>query len=144
MSPFDVLRVRRLVEGEAAALAARRATGGQLREMQSAFDALAADLRAGRASLSADRAFHVCIARASGNGALARVVEQLWDQTDRPLSTRMVALFVTRGRKRDSVAEHRAVLEAIRERDAAGARRAMRLHLANAERQRMIQLRRPR
>jgi DNA-binding FadR family transcriptional regulator len=53
----------------------------------------------------------------------------------------MEQLFVTRGRKRDNIAEHRAVLDAIRNKDAAGARRAMRAHLANAERQRMMLLR---
>ena len=140
MSPFDVLRVRRIVEGEAAALAARHATAGQLRALADAFDALAADSRAGRASLPADRAFHLGIAAAAGNAALERVIEELWDLTDRPLSTRMVTLFVTRGRKRDSVAEHRAVLDAIRRRDAPAARRAMRRHLVNAERQRMVEL----
>ena len=142
ISPFEVLRTRRLVEVEAAALAARHATADQLRELTKAFDRLAADLRARRPSFPADRAFHVAIAAASGNSALARVVEQLWDLSDRPLSTRMVALFVTPGRKRDSVGEHRAVLDAIRARDAPGARRAMRRHLVNAERQRMVRLRR--
>jgi DNA-binding FadR family transcriptional regulator len=49
----------------------------------------------------------------------------------------MEELFVTRGRKRDNIAEHRAVLDAIRTGNASAARRAMRTHLVNAERQRM-------
>ena len=41
----------------------------------------------------------------------------------------------------DNIAEHRAILGAIRHKDAAAARRAMRTHLANAERERLILLR---
>lgn len=137
-SPFDVLRARRIVEGEAAGLAARHATAADLRALDRAFARLAADMRANRMRSPADRAFHVCIARASGNGALALVVERLWEEGWQPLGVRMEELFVTRGRKRDNIGEHRAILEAIRRRDAAGARRAMRAHLANAERQRMV------
>jgi DNA-binding FadR family transcriptional regulator len=138
ISPFDVLRTRRLVEGEAAALAARHATPAQIRSMARAFARLAADMCANRMQSPADREFHLCIAAASGSSALALVVERLWAESGRPLNARIEALFVTRSRKRDNIAEHRAVLNAIRNRDAAAARRAMRTHLANAERQRMI------
>ena len=138
VSPFDVLRARRLVEAEAAALAARHATPVQLKAMASAFERLAADMRANRMRSPADREFHLCIAAASGNSALALVIERLWAEGGQPLNVRMEQLFVTRGRKRDSIGEHRAILEAIREGDAAAARRAMRAHLANAERQRMV------
>ena len=109
--------------------------------MAKAFARLAADMRANRMQSPADREFHLCIAAASGNSALALVVERLWAESGRPLNARIEELFVTRSRKRDNIAEHRAVLDAIRNRDAAAARRAMRTHLANAERQRMILLR---
>lgn len=139
-SPLEVLRARRIVEGEAAALAARHATAVDLRAMERAFAKLAADMRANRMRSPADRAFHVCIAAASGNGALARIVERLWEEGWQPLGARMEELFVTPGRKRDAIGEHRAVLDAIRGRDPAAARRAMREHLGNAERQRMMLL----
>ncbi|MCL4760904.1 MAG: FCD domain-containing protein [Burkholderiales bacterium] len=141
IAPFDVLRTRRLVEVEAAGLAARHATPAQLQALSEAFARLAADMRANRMQSPADREFHLCIAAASGNGALALVIERLWDEGGRPLSARIEELFVTRGRKRDNIAEHRAVLDAIRARDPAAARRAMRTHLVNAERQRMRLLR---
>ena len=143
MSPFDVLRARRVIEGETAALAARHANRAQIRAMERAFIGLAADMRADRPMSQADRGFHVCIAQASGNSALALVVERLWTEWTYPLNARIEKLFVTRGRKRDNIGEHRAVLDAIRAGDAVGARRAMRRHLANAERQRMPMLRAP-
>ncbi|MEP7327764.1 MAG: FadR/GntR family transcriptional regulator [Betaproteobacteria bacterium] len=141
ISPFDVLRTRRLVEVEAAALAARHATPAQVDAMAKAFERLAADMRANRMQSAADRDFHLCIATASGNSALALIIERLWAEVGQPLDARIEQLFVTRGRKRDNIAEHRAVLEAIRNQDPAAARRAMREHLANAERQRMVLLR---
>jgi DNA-binding FadR family transcriptional regulator len=144
VSPFDVLRTRRLIEGEAAALAARNATPAHLRAMDKAFARLAADMRANRMQSPADRQFHLCVAAASGSGALVLVVERLWEEGARPLGVRMEELFVTRGRKRDNIGEHRAILDAIRERDPAAARRAMRAHLRNAERQRMAMLRKDR
>ena len=140
ISPFDVLRTRRLVEVEAAALAARHATPTQIRLMANAFERLAADMRANRMQSAADREFHLCIAAASGNSALLLVVERLWAEGRQPLNTRIEELFVTRGRKRDNIAEHRAILEAIRKHDPVSARRAMRVHLANAERQRLVLL----
>lgn len=141
ISPFDVLRTRRLVEGEAAALAARHATPTQVKAMENAFARLASDMRAGVVQSAADREFHLAVAQASGNTALAVVVERLWAESAQPLSTRMEELFVTRGRRRDNIGEHRAVLEAIRAGDASAARGAMRRHLANAEKQRLAQLR---
>lgn len=141
ISPFDVFHARRLVEAEAAALAARHATPAQVRALASAYERLAADMRANRLHSPADRKFHLCVAAASGNGALALVIERLWDESERPLNVRIETLFVTRGRRRDNIAEHRAVLEAIRDGDPVAARRAMRTHLANAARQRMALVR---
>jgi DNA-binding FadR family transcriptional regulator len=141
ISPFDVLRARRLVEGEAAALAARNAMPAQVKVMEGAFERLAADMRANRMQSAADREFHLCIAEASANSALKLVIERLWEEGGQPLNARIEELFVTRGRKRDNIAEHRAVLEAIRKHDASAARNAMRRHLANAERQRLKMLR---
>jgi DNA-binding GntR family transcriptional regulator len=65
----------------------------------------------------------------------------LWEERRHRLSARIEALFVTTRRKLDNIAEHRAILDAIRNRDSAGARSAMRRHLRNAERQRLALLR---
>lgn len=140
-SPLDVLHVRRLVEAEAAALAARHATGRQIEGIVAAFERLARQMQANRPRPSADRDFHLCIADASGNTALAQVIALLWAEGEQPLSTRMEELFVSAGRRRDSIGEHQAILEAIRRRDPAAARRAMNVHLLHAHRQRLVILR---
>lgn len=140
-SPFDVIHARRLVEAETAALAARHATREQLAAIDDAFERLAADMRANRAHSEGDRLFHVRIAEASGNTALLDLVTRLWQTHQAPLATRMEALFVTGRRRRDNIGEHRAILDAIRARDPAKARRAMRDHLHNAQRQRLAAMR---
>lgn len=136
-APFDVLRARLLIEPEAAALAARHADTTQIKTLERIFARLAAAMRADKALPEADREFHVAIASAGGNTAIEMVVASLWAQWIHPLNARMAELFVTRGHKHDSIEEHRAVLAAIRERDPAAARLAMRRHLASVGRQRM-------
>lgn len=140
LSPFDLLRARRIVEPEAAALAARHATPAQRASLAQAFEALALEMRGQPGHATADRDFHVLIARASGNAALALMVERLWQESLGPLGQRMEALYVTRGRRRDNIAEHRAILEAVVTGQTVRARQAMRRHLLLAERQRMREL----
>jgi DNA-binding GntR family transcriptional regulator len=65
------------------------------------------------------------------------VVERLWSQGLGPLGQRMEALYVTRGRKRDNIEEHRAIRDAVVTGQAAQARQTMRRHLLQAEKQRM-------
>jgi DNA-binding FadR family transcriptional regulator len=141
ISPFDMLRARRLIESETAALAARHATDAQIDAIETAYARLAVDMRASRGRSEGDRLFHVRIAEAAGNTALAEIVRHLWAAWQQPLNTRLEALFVTMQRRRDNIGEHRRILEAIRARDPAAARAAMRRHLVNAERQRMALLR---
>lgn len=137
ISPFDMLRARRLIESETAALAARHATDAQIDAIEAAYARLAVDMRASRGRSEGDRLFHVRIAEAAGNTALAEIVRHLWAAWQQPLNTRLEALFVTMQRRRDNIGEHRRILEAIRARNPAAARAAMRRHLVNAERQRM-------
>lgn len=141
ISPFDMLRARRLIEPETAALAARHATDVQIGAIEAAYARLAVDMRASKVRSEGDRLFHVRIAEAAGNTALAEIVRHLWAAWQQPLNARLEALFVTMQRRRDNIGEHRRILDAIRTRDPAAARVAMRRHLINAERQRMALLR---
>jgi DNA-binding FadR family transcriptional regulator len=141
-SPFDMLRARRLIEGETAALAARHASAGQIAAIEAAFARLAADMRAEKARSEGDRLFHVRIAEAAGNTVLAAIVRDLWAAWHQPLNAHLESLFVTRQRRRVNIGEHRRILDAIRARDPGAARAAMRSHLIHAERQRLALVRR--
>src|SRR3954469_16154015 len=83
--PFELIRARWLIESECAALAARHATKAQVRALEDALDHMEAERIRGVDPLEADRAFHLRIAEASGNSALALVVKTLWAQRTGPL-----------------------------------------------------------
>jgi DNA-binding FadR family transcriptional regulator len=137
--PFDVLEARAVVEPECAALAARRDAVARA-AVAEAFARLAASRATGLSDDNADRAFHLAIAEASGNAALARIVASLWRDQGAPLASRLTDLSVSPARRRDNLAEHAAIAEAIGVGDASAARAAMRRHLAAVRRARLAVL----
>ncbi len=130
--PFELIRARWLIESECAAMAARHATRAQVRAMQEALDQMDADRVRGVVPLTADRLFHLRIAEASGNSALALVVKTLWDQRMGPLFLRLEHHFDTPALWTVAIREHRDIVSAIACHDAASARSAMRRHMNHA------------
>jgi len=127
--PFEVIRARWLIEGECAALAARAASPVQIRAIRQAHAQLTREARRHHNPLEADRAFHVRIAEASGNSALVLVVQTLWDQRMGPLYRALERKLEYPMMALETLREHRAVLDAIAQRDPARARAAMRHHM---------------
>jgi DNA-binding FadR family transcriptional regulator len=129
-SPSDILEARMLIEGETAARAAESASAAEIEIISATVAEMAHEHDAGRPWSGADLAFHVAIARATGNAALAGVVERLWQEQHGAV----FALLSERVRLSENwaptIAGHRAVLAAIRDRKPAAAKRAMRAHLA--------------
>lgn len=127
--PFEVIAARRLIEGECAAIAARDASPEQLRAIRKAHAHLLLQAKHHHNPLEADRAFHVCIAEAGGNSALVLVVQTLWDQRMGPLYRTLERKLEYPAMASETLREHRAILAAIAQRDAGGARAAMRRHM---------------
>jgi DNA-binding FadR family transcriptional regulator len=132
--PFELIDARRLIEAECAALAARNATKSQVRAMHDALEQMDEEQKRGVMPLAADRAFHLRIAEASGNSALALVVKTLWDQRTGPLFLRLEHHFDTPALWTVALREHREIVAAIARRDAGDARAAMRHHMTMAAR----------
>lgn len=130
--PFELIRARSLIEAECAALAAKEATKAQVRAIEEALDGMEADRDLGVMPLGADRLFHLRIAEASGNSALALVVKTLWDQRTGPLFLRLEHHFDTPALWTVAIREHREIVAAIARRDPQGARAAMRRHMNHA------------
>jgi len=130
--PFELIRARWIIESECAALAARHATRAQVRAMEEALDEMTAQRDRGTLPLVADRQFHLRIAEASGNSALALVVRTLWDQRAGPLFTRLEHHFDTPNLWTVAIREHREIVASIARHDPAGARAAMRKHMNQA------------
>lgn len=129
----QVMELRRVLEGEIAALAAERATRAQVTAMRRALRAIDAATDAGRDGVAEDLAFHRSIGECTGNAQFSRMLGFL-EQYLRE------AMRVTKGnesRRTDFMqqvrAEHRAIVDAIAAGDAVAARDAAIAHLLNGE-----------
>jgi DNA-binding FadR family transcriptional regulator len=131
--PFELLSARRLIEPELAAMAARMATDGAIDTILVA----AADMERFHDDKSscelADRNFHLSIARATGNSALAGVLEYLWNQRGSLWHT-LEELYETDELRKQTLDDHRRIVGAIAGRNPTAARQAMRAHLERVAR----------
>jgi DNA-binding FadR family transcriptional regulator len=133
--PFELLEARRLIEGEACALAAERITDQQLSRLVELLNDMEQENRRDDAAETAHEAFHCLIAEAAGNSAMSTTIAWLWQlRNESEISTRFHQRIREEGIK-PIVSEHRAILEALRQRDSAAARQAMHKHL-----QRVVEL----
>ncbi|HET9978515.1 MAG TPA: FadR/GntR family transcriptional regulator [Burkholderiaceae bacterium] len=129
LGPFDIMRARQLIETELVALAARASTPLLVKRLRAALKAMEDDIAAGVMPLRGDREFHVALAEASGNGALVRVVCELFEERNNPLFEQLGRHFENVKSWRCALTEHRAVVRAVAAGDAAAARKAMQSHL---------------
>ena len=127
--PLELIRARRVVEGEVAALAAVQAKRKDTDAMRRAIDAMQSDADRNVMPLDGDRAFHTSIVQACGNVVLLETVQGFWDSRRGPLFERLGGYFETVDSWRAAITEHEAIHDAIRARDPDAARTAMHSHL---------------
>jgi DNA-binding FadR family transcriptional regulator len=130
--PVELIRARRAIEGETAALAAKDGKRPQIAAIGGALQQMRDDAKKPAQPLDADRLFHLRIAEATNNGALVQVVKNLWEERGSPIFTRLEHHFDTPKLWATAIREHEAVYDAIKARDADGARAAMHAHLDGA------------
>jgi DNA-binding FadR family transcriptional regulator len=127
--PLELIRARRVIEGEIASMAAVQAKRRNIDAMRKAIDAMESSATLGVLPLDGDRAFHTAIVEASGNVVLIETVQTFWDSRRGPLFTRLGGYFETLTSWQSAIAEHEAILQAIESRDGARAREAMHAHM---------------
>lgn len=131
-----LLAVRRVLEPEAAAKAATLISDADLAEAGRVLDRGDALLDAAEgevdleATIDVDTDFHRIVARASGNPAFAAIIEALIGRTAR---ARLWRAIHDDGAVRRTQAEHRAVLDALRDHDPDRARIRMSVHVLGVE-----------
>ncbi len=127
---LDIFEARKTIEPEIAALAAKRATPDEIRQMEEILEEQARQIAGGATGVDADTAFHSFLTQSTKNKVFLRlndaIVDSLRETRERSLNTP--------GRPARSLAGHREILKAIRAKDPVGARRAMRKHLTAIER----------
>jgi GntR family transcriptional repressor for pyruvate dehydrogenase complex len=128
---FELTEARLLFEGEAAALAATHITDAELDTLDRLVDEIAAENEQPEFSDRADRDFHLLIATTTRNALIAKTIEQYWDLRSSSPECALLHLRARDADMRPVVEEHRAIAAALRARDPATARAAMRAHLGN-------------
>ena len=127
--PLELIRARRVVEGEIAAIAALQAKRKHIDAMRQALAGMTRDASAGVLPLEGDRAFHSAIVESTGNVVLVETVHSFWDSRRGPLFTRLGGYFETVQSWRSAIAEHTTILDAIAAHDGPAARAAMHTHM---------------
>jgi GntR family transcriptional regulator, transcriptional repressor for pyruvate dehydrogenase complex len=133
-SVVQIVEVRRAIEGEIAALAAKRAARADVAALRRALEDIDAAVKAGGDGVAEDLAFHRTIAETTGNPHFGMLLEHL-EQYLRE------AMRVTRGNEARYVqfthavrAEHHAIVYAIAAHDEKAARQAATEHMQQAAR----------
>ena len=123
------------LEGAAAALAATRWEEHDLAQIKTAFRELEACIEAGQLGVDADERFHRAVAESTHNPYHILVQTSLQPHIAFGMTlTRNLSLLRAAERLRAVQDEHRAILEAIEDRNSDGARAAMQAHIENARR----------
>jgi GntR family transcriptional regulator, hexuronate regulon transcriptional repressor len=128
---FELTEARLLVEGEVAAQAAVHITDAEIEELERLLVEMGkANEKSSGAGELVDQQFHEAIARMSRNSALEATVQNLWTIRNRsPQCVRLLEKTRDKGYK-PVLNEHDAIIAALKDRDPAAARAAMRDHLS--------------
>src|SRR5580765_2088319 len=128
---LELFEVRRMLEPEAAAMAAQRADAGVLAALRHELDRMVAAGDRADDLVEADAAFHDVIAGAPGNGVLRTLLRSLSTSTAR---ARLWHGIVDRRALDIAREEHRRIYDAIAAGDPDLARASALLHIATNER----------
>ena len=128
----DIYRVRALLEGEAAAQFAKRATAKEIRRMNAALRAFREADKMGNVvgRLSSTSDFYDVIMQGCGN----RIIESVLQRLVARITFLRAKSMSQAGRAKYSAQEMKQILKAIESRDASGARSAASKHIENARR----------
>lgn len=133
-SVLQVVELRMSLEGEIAALAAKRRTREQMAAIKRALKEIELDEQAGGDGVEADIAFHRSIAAATGNPHFLALIRFLFNFLTK--ATRITRSYeATKARLLQQVKEeHRLIVEAISQQDSEAARLSARRHMEGASR----------
>lgn len=130
--------VREVLEGVSARLAARRATAEQVEQLLATVEEMEAQIDSASPAQLADLnlRFHAELRRAAANRYLDRFLSQIEHAVRRFGQT----TYAAPGRKESSIAEHRAIVEAVSARDPERAEAVAIEHMREARRLRLQML----
>ncbi|RMB28267.1 GntR family transcriptional regulator [Sphingomonas sp. PP-F2F-G114-C0414] len=131
ITAFELTEARIMFEGEAAALAAAQITDAELDVLDRLVEAMTTENTRVEVTEIADRDFHMAIAKATRNAGVVRTIEDLWHLRSTSPECALLHAKARNAKVRPVIAEHTAIVDALRAHDAVGARAAMRGHLTS-------------
>ncbi|WP_404481523.1 FadR/GntR family transcriptional regulator [Novosphingobium sp. BL-52-GroH] len=129
VTPIELAQARLIFEGEAAALAAVNITEEELALVERAVAEMRREDGTFEDWQAALTLFHLTMARATRNTAVERSVRSLWEMRERSGECRRMLEEARNQNYRYSLEQHVEILAALKARDAARARAAVRMHL---------------
>jgi GntR family transcriptional regulator, transcriptional repressor for pyruvate dehydrogenase complex len=126
----ELFEVRRILEGEAAALAASRRGDQDVARMEAEIQSMEEGLGSEEGFITADLGFHLTVAQASGNRLIAHLMGAIRNLLQRSLSS----AYHIPGSPEGAVVMHRLIVEAIAARHPEEARQRMQEHVSRVER----------
>ncbi len=128
VGPFELTEARALFEAESAALAAPIISDEDLAKLEHYIDIMSGKVQAKMSANDADEAFHLTIAKATNNHAIMFVIDSMWKMRTEAAQLQKVYKKVCDKDSTHREDEHNAILIALKKRDSAAARSAMRAH----------------
>lgn len=125
---FELLEIRLFLEIETARLAALRRSEKDLENMQKALSQMEREVASGDSGFNGDNAFHRAISNAADNRVLQHFVNMCGDLLE---VEREAHLNNFEGESQKAIAQHKNLLEAIRNEDEEEAQKIMRSHILN-------------
>jgi GntR family transcriptional regulator, transcriptional repressor for pyruvate dehydrogenase complex len=128
----DLIETRLMLESHTAYLAAAKATLEDLERMEEAVRLMQASLGDPRQYLEHDLQFHLAIAQATQNSILESLLSTTRGYLQAWIRETLARPEVTDKRARLSIAEHKRILRALKNKDGEGGRRAMAAHILSS------------
>lgn len=129
----QLMEVRRILEGEAAALAAVRATEGNLHHMVGVMRDMKETVERREQGVQFDLQFHFAIAEATHNRVLERIIKTLDNMMHETFLANRQDMYSMPGKAMRILYEHQLILDAIMQREPEKAREGMLNHLNHVE-----------
>jgi GntR family transcriptional repressor for pyruvate dehydrogenase complex len=131
LSIAEMIEVRKIIETELCALAAKRAEEEDVKTLEESLQEMKNRLGDPAAFINSNQRFHLCVAKAAKNRILEDFIVKVRD-----LLRSNIAMVIEKSTiSKRSLGYHQRIFEAIRDRDVSRARRAMAEHLADIEKE---------
>ncbi|AAR35000.1 FadR family transcriptional regulator [Geobacter sulfurreducens] len=135
---LDVIEVRKCMEAWTAYYAAQRALPDDVRKLEGIVWNMEANLNGLKPSEDLDANFHIVIARSTHNVVWLHLMQTIFEAMKEFQRSVWRAVYLTEEDHRTLFAHHKAIFEAIRDKDCERARNAMLGHLTFAEKRSSI------